>query len=216
MSEHRIQIFLRRLRWIAYRRLPRAFGRLAARLRPKFADVEGVNVQWFSLNCVERREGGGHVAVGDNCRIEGTLICHRSASRIIIGSRTSIGGAAVVESLNKVLIGDDCLIAHHVTIQDHNSHPLEWRHRQDDVLNWIAGTKDWTHVQQADVVIENRCWIGTRVIILKGVHLGEGTIIGAGSVVTKSFPPYSIVAGNPARLIRSQVEPDTADRTIPA
>lgn len=203
LSYNRVQ----RLGWKLYRRLPPAMAGLFKGLRPRFADEEGRVVAWFGLHCVQRREGGGFVAVGDNARIEGTLICHRRRSRITIGARTSIGGETVIESLQSVTIGDDCLISHYVTIQDHNSHPLEWEHRINDVVNWLAGLKDWTYVEHADVIIERRCWIGTRCIILKGVHLGEGCVVGAGSVVTKSFPAYSVVAGNPARLIRSLTPP---------
>lgn len=197
--------YIRRIRWIVYKILLRRFAYLARKIRPAFADVEGKNVQWYGPHCVERREGGGYIKVGDNCRIEGTLICHRPTSQILIGSRTSIGGDAVIESLGKVVISDDCLISNHVTIQDHNSHPLQWEYRQNDVLDWIANRKNWTYVKQADISIGAKCWIGTRSIILKGVELGEGTIVGAGSVVTKSFPPYSVIAGNPAVLIRSQL-----------
>ncbi len=55
------------------------------------------------------------------------------------------------------------------------------------------------------VVIEDDVWIGTRAIILPGVRVGAGSIIGAGAVVTKSVPPYSIVAGNPARVVKSRL-----------
>ena len=54
------------------------------------------------------------------------------------------------------------------------------------------------------IVIEDDVWIGARVIILKGVTIGKGSIIGAGSVVTKDVEPYSIVGGNPAKLIRKR------------
>jgi acetyltransferase-like isoleucine patch superfamily enzyme len=194
---------IQRLSWKIYRRLPPAMAKYFKGLRLRFSDEEGHDVAWFGLHCVQRREGGGFVSVGDNARIEGSLICHRHDSRIAIGARTSIGGGTVIESLRSVSVGDDCLISHYVTIQDHNSHPLEWEHRSQDVLNWLAGVKDWTHVEQANIIIERRCWIGTRCIILKGVHLGEGCVVGAGSVVTRPFPAYSVVAGNPARLIRT-------------
>ena len=54
------------------------------------------------------------------------------------------------------------------------------------------------------IVIGNDVWIGARVIILGGVHVGDGSVIGAGSVVTRDVEPYSIVAGNPAKLIRKR------------
>jgi maltose O-acetyltransferase len=57
-----------------------------------------------------------------------------------------------------------------------------------------------------EVVIEDDVWIGHRTIILPGVTLHKGTIVGAGSVVTKSFPNFSIIAGNPAKLIKSRLE----------
>jgi maltose O-acetyltransferase len=57
-----------------------------------------------------------------------------------------------------------------------------------------------------NVIIEDDVWIGQRVIILPGVTLQIGTIVGAGSVVTKTFPPFSVLVGNPARLIKSRQE----------
>lgn len=124
-------------------------------------------------------------------------------SHIKVGSRSSIGGGTIIEACDQVTIGDDCLVSYEVIVQDHNSHPLAWADRQNDVLDWIADRKNWSNVLSAPVVIGPKCWVGARSIVLKGVHLGEGTVVGAGSVVTKSFPPYSLIAGNPARLIRS-------------
>jgi galactoside O-acetyltransferase len=71
----------------------------------------------------------------------------------------------------------------------------------------MSGKKVWTHVERQPVTIESKAWIGFNVIILKGVTIGEGAIVGAGSVVTKDVPPYTIVGGNPARVIR-EIPPD--------
>lgn len=194
---------LRKLKWRLYRMLALRFPKQAARLKPKLADVEGERVEWFGLHCVQRRQGGGTIAVGDNCRVEGALICERPDSKIVLGAQTSIGGATTIAALGNVLIGDDCLISYQVLIQDHDGHSVYWEHRSQDVRNWLAGVKDWTYVPQADINIGSRCWIGAKSIVLKGVTLGEGCVIGAGSVVTRSFPPHSLVAGNPAVFIRS-------------
>ena len=59
-------------------------------------------------------------------------------------------------------------------------------------------------IQEKAVIIDDDCWIGARVIILPGVHIGTGCVIGAGAVVTKDIPSYSVVGGCPARLIRSR------------
>ena len=72
-----------------------------------------------------------------------------------------------------------------------------------DVKEWIENRKDWSNVQITPVVICDRSWIGARSIILKGVTIGEGAIVGAGSVVTSDVPPWTIVGGNPARVIRA-------------
>lgn len=67
--------------------------------------------------------------------------------------------------------------------------------------NMIA-SKDWSVVKTAPIHINEKVWIGMNAIILKGVTIGEGAIVGAGSVVTKDVPPWTVVAGNPARVVK--------------
>ena len=99
------------------------------------------------------------------------------------------------------------MISWGVTIADHNSHSLKFSERQCDVERWRGHDKDWTGVKIGRVVIEDKAWIGFNVIVLKGVTIGAGAIVGAGSVVSKDVPPFTIVAGNPARLVR-ELGPD--------
>ena len=100
-------------------------------------------------------------------------------------------------------IGDDVLIAFDVLIMDHDSHSLVFDERRNDVQEWMRGKKDWSHVMMVPVIIKDKVWIGARATVLKGVTIGEGAVVGAGSVVVEDVPPWTLVAGNPARVIRA-------------
>jgi galactoside O-acetyltransferase len=95
---------------------------------------------------------------------------------------------------------------------DHDSHAVQFENRRHDVRDWMRGTKDWTSVVRRPVRIDNKAWVGARTIVLKGVTIGEGAIIGAGSVVTGDVPPWTLAAGNPARIIRSLTDEERRGR----
>ena len=139
--------------------------------------------------------------IGEGSIVDGTLVCERVGACIAIGRNSFIGGS-LLASASRIEVGDDVLISWGCNIVDHNSHAIGWTQRRQDVRDWYHGTKDWTHVAVKPVRICDRAWIGLNVIILKGVEIGEGAVVAAGSVVTKSIPPWSIAAGNPAKVIR--------------
>jgi len=141
------------------------------------------------------------LTIDDGSIIDGRLIFERENTNISIGKRTFIGSSNLI-CADKITIGSDVLIAWGCNIVDHNSHSLFFHERIDDVKKWSEGEKDWTNVIRKPIVVNDKAWIGFNSIILKGVTIGEGAIIGAGSVVTKDVPSYTIVAGNPARIIR--------------
>ncbi len=101
---------------------------------------------------------------------------------------TFINSDAKIRCHKSITIGDDCAISHDFTIMDSNAHYLDGDNK----------TKP--------IIIEDHVWIGTRVTILSGVKVGKGAVIAAGSVVTKDVPAGSLVGGNPARIIRENVE----------
>lgn len=140
--------------------------------------------------------------IGACSNIEASFVLERSGARIAVGSRTHIGGGTLLDAATSIRVGDDVLIAFEVLIADHDSHALVFTHRRNDCMDWQSGSKDWTHVRSEPVVIESKAWIGARSIVLKGVCVGEGAVIGAGSVVTRDVPPWTLVAGNPATPIR--------------
>ena len=148
---------------------------------------------------------GSVFKVGENSIVHSVISFDREDSKLTIGSRTFIGKSFLV-CADEIEIGDDVMVSWGVTILDHDSHNLEFSKRADDVLNWCAGIKDWTHVKVLKVQISNKVWIGCNAIIIRGITIGEGAVIAAGAVVTKDVPPWTIVAGNPAKIIRELSE----------
>ena len=124
---------------------------------------------------------------GKNVNIERKA---RFSSRVEIGSNSGIGLNAFLSG--KVIIGDDVMMGPDCIIYTQN-HSFQ---RTDITIRSQGNEPEKT------VIIKNDVWIGGQVIILPGVVIYDGAVIGAGSVVTKNVEPYSIVAGNPARLIK--------------
>lgn len=110
--------------------------------------------------------------------------------RLDLGSYIYIGPSTFLDGKGNIRIGDGTVISSQVCILS-SSHVLG----EGDVLPYGIESK----VQS--VVIGKGCWIGIRAILMPGIALGDGVVVGAGSVVTKSFPNGSIIAGNPAKLI---------------
>ena len=134
---------------------------------------------------------GGDVTFGDGVSLVGTVvpieIVSHEGSHISIGDHTFINYGASITAYREVSIGCHCLLGHHLRIIDRNEHGIEQREMASPA---------------APVVIEDRAWIGSHVIILPGVRIGRNSAIGAGSVVTKDVPDNCIAAGNPARVLR--------------
>ena len=144
----------------------------------------------------------GFVEIGEYSIVEGNIFLEHHGAQVKVGSRTFIGGSSLF-CATSITIGDDVLISFGCSIADHDSHSIYFEERKNDVIEWYYGRKDWTHVKTNPVCIGNKVWIGMHSIITEGINIGEGAIIGAGSVVTKDVPPWTIVAGNPAKIIRS-------------
>lgn len=116
---------------------------------------------------------------------------------LTIGDNVGISDLAIV-CYKSITIGDHVTIGGNVVIYDTDFHSLNKEHRKSMAID-IQNTKC------APVIIEKDAFIGAHTTILKGVTIGEGAIVGAGSVVTKSIPTNEIWAGNPAKFIKSIV-----------
>ena len=145
--------------------------------------------------------GTNRVSIGNRCIVQCRISFDGRDGQVRIGDRTYIGSSHIV-CHTAVTIGSDVIISWGVTVVDHDSHAVSWAQRSSDVEDWRRGSKSWEHVPVRPVTIGDKVWIGFGASILKGVAIGEGAVIGACAVVTREVPPYAVVAGNPAQVIR--------------
>jgi galactoside O-acetyltransferase len=173
-----------------------ALGLLVRRIRAVECG-SNTQVRWLPL----LTRSGGVVRIGEasliNCRID----FDSPEGQVLIGNRCFVGASHLV-CHTRITLGDDVVISWGVTLVDHDSHSVHWSERQHDVANWARSVKHWESVQIAPVFICDRVWVGFGASILKGVTVGEGAVVAARAVVTKNVPPYTVVAGNPARVVR--------------
>ena len=140
-----------------------------------------------------KRSRYGHV--GNNVVLSPPLSGH--TKNIYIYDNVGIGGHAVLSTPNaKIIFKGNTSIAHHLTIHTGNHARVVGRFVSD------ITDRDKPEGYDHDVIIEKDVWIGSNVTILNGVHVGRGATIAAGAVVNKDVPPYSIVGGVPAKLIK--------------
>jgi acetyltransferase-like isoleucine patch superfamily enzyme len=147
-----------------------------------------------------RVRNGGCIELGSSCIVDSSWarpVCLDvgKGALLKIGSNAYLNEGVHIVCNVGISIGDRCLIASDVVILDDDGHPVDWRQRHDF---WPDGPD--TRLGSR-IVIEDNVWIGTRAIVLKGVTVGEGSVVGAGAVVTRSVPPRTVVAGSPATII---------------
>ena len=148
--------------------------------------------------------GDGHIEIGDNFymtsgdhvnpisgNLQGSILTDNSKAEIHIGDNVGMSSTRMWIH-DRLEIGNNVKIGACVLLIDTDTHPIDYRSRRQS----NEGTKS------APIIIEDDVWIGAHSIILKGVTIGARSVIGAGSVVTKSIPSDCISAGNPCRVIK--------------
>jgi len=188
-----------------------AWGIVRARLvweqMLRFRCRVGRNVQLEGMPYIY---GDGNIVIGDNVRIgnrNGWIV----GLKVFPDAQLEIGDDSVIGYLNlfsvakSVRIGKHCVFAGEVKILDNNSHSLDFEQRRVNA----ALRPD----EVAPVVIEDDVWLGANCTVLKGVTIGQGSVVAAGAVVTRSVPPFTVAAGNPARIIK-QIEPHFSRRAL--
>jgi len=154
----------------------------------------------FQMESLPYLVGRGELTIGSDVNLSGKSSFafssrHCESPRLSIGDGSFLGHNCAINVGLKVIIGDHCLIAGGVRISDFDGHPI-------DALDRRNGKTTPTDCV-LPVTIGDDVWIGYGAMILKGVRIGNRAIIGAGSVVTGDVEADTIVAGNPARVIRS-------------
>ena len=106
----------------------------------------------------------------------------------------------------KLKIGNYCSIGPQVAFVLQSDHSMN--HISTYPFKVMSGLSAYEAITKGDIIVDDDVWIGLRTIVLSGVHIGKGSVIGAGSVITKDIPPYSIVVGSPGKVIGSRFSED--------
>lgn len=154
------------------------------------------------------------ILIGDYCRISsGKIICKKNAI-VQIGNFTVLQDGASLLCLESIVVGNYTGIAGGTTIIDNNTHSIDVENRIEHRIRvsplgagYLGLGNGWEMSESSPVKIGDCVWIGADCTILKGVTIGDGSIVARNSVVTKNVPPYTIVAGNPARVVKTLKKP---------
>lgn len=138
-----------------------------------------------------------NIEIGNDVYIykDAILATHSMNSKMIIGDGVLIGEGCHLTCINEITINNDVLMGRRVIITDNS-------HGEIDFCNMTIPPLDRKVTSKGGVIIGRNVWLGDNVIVLPGVEIGEGSVIGAASVVTKNIPPYSVGVGNPCRVIK--------------
>ena len=133
--------------------------------------------------------------IGEDCAVNNlSIILDNEGSEIRIGNKTSIAKAQIV-SLEpyKIEIGEDCMLSYDIEIRNTDSHKIYDKNTNQRIN------------EGKSINIGNHVWLGMRAVILKGVNIGNNSIVAGGSIVTKDVKANTIVSGNPARQIKENI-----------
>lgn len=163
----------------------------------------GVKIDDYST--IQRWDKDTKLIIGEGCVLvnkpennlagvmhECRFVLQKQKAEIHIGECCGLSGVTIM-CAKKVILGKHVALGANVTIYDNDMHAIN---------PFLRAIDNDNHTKSKEVVINDYVWVGANSIILKGVHIGRGAVIGAGSVVTKDVPEMTIYAGNPAKYIK--------------
>jgi acetyltransferase-like isoleucine patch superfamily enzyme len=184
-------------RWIEDRHFAETWDRF-----DRYTDIDDDVLLGPNAWCVNRGPPEAIViARGSVCR--GVLRLDRQEARLHIAEDVYIGDDVLISCSDRIDIGPGTLIGHGAQIFDNDSHPIDADERHRQWLRIRYGERQEFSVEHAAVEIGRSVWIGMYSLIMKGVTIGDGAVVAAGSVVTHDVPALTIVGGNPARPLRT-------------
>lgn len=150
-----------------------------------------------------------NICIGDKSIIQGTLVSSHHG-KIIMGKHSRIGVNSYIRCVDNVILGDYSVTSDNVVISDNNNHPVN---PDDRLIMRVtppgSDERSWIHSDHSPIIIGNNVWIGEYARICKGVKIGDGSIVAANAVVTKDIPANCVAAGNPARIVKTDIDKTT-------
>lgn len=176
------------------------------RFRNKVTIIGEVNFSHTTKIALTNGSRAKDIVLNDKGRIYGTLIS-KFNGKIYIEENVKIGFGTILASTNSIHIKKGTALAHNIKIFDNNNHPVNPEDRKIMYNSpWDSKYRTWKYSVSAPIVIGENVWIGADVRINKGVTIGDNSIVAANSVVTKDVPANCIVAGNPARVVKTDIQ----------
>ena len=168
---------------------------------------KSIGEQTFFVPSIRYLNGSNNISIGNNCTFGKNAVLttwekHEGKTfnpTIDIGSRCNFGDYLHLTCIDEIKIGNDVLTGRWVTITDNSHGTTDYSELEHEPLKRKLFSK-------GPVIIGDNVWIGDKATILPNVKIGQGAVIGANSVVTKDVPPFSVVGGNPAKIIKRMKE----------
>jgi acetyltransferase-like isoleucine patch superfamily enzyme len=185
------------------------------KIKPSSGVKVGCNLHVLNIGCFKAEKPNGHIEVGDDfLAYYGVEISAWGSGNVKIGNHCTFITGAKIDCRESVKIGNYVLFGGRIS--DFEGHPNDPEERAAEIDYshnnlWPSFSRIKTNplkpfvpnFNSKPVVIEDKVWIALNTLVLKGVTIGYGSIVAAGAVVTKDVPPYSVVAGNPARVVKT-------------
>ncbi len=181
---------------------------IARRNLKKNAILDGSTFEIGPSSNVQLLDGAKrtNVILKDGCWPLGSIAV-QDKGVVVMHEHSKIAPSTQIKCVNRVEIGPYSMVAENTVICDNNNHPVSPSYRKKMRLTPAGDQmRMWKYSANAPIIIGENCWIGSNVRICKGVSIGNNSVVAACSVVTKDVPANCIVAGNPAKVVKTDID----------